>query len=84
MPPPRCRVTFFDIVHQTRRTLEIDAALPLVAAEIALKRLERNHVPIEDLAPTVKVEVITAKEVMLPLRVIHRRQDLRVEETKVA
>jgi hypothetical protein len=47
--PPRCRVTFFDNRHQIYRSLLIDSALPLVAAERALAWLAERHVLPEDL-----------------------------------
>jgi hypothetical protein len=57
--PPRCRVTFFDNHHQLRRTLEVEAALPYAAAEIALRKLIESNIPIENLGPAVKVDVVT-------------------------
>jgi hypothetical protein len=80
--PPHCRVTFFDNAHQIRRTLEIHAALPLVAAERALAWLMEHHVQPEDLGPSVHVEIIRTAEQTIPLSTV-LRGDL-VPKTKVA
>ena len=68
--PPRCRVTFFDTRHQISRTLEVQAALPLVAAEIALKWLMERDVLPEDLEPSVRIEVVKTAEHTVPLSAI--------------
>ena len=71
--PPQCRVTFFDNAHQIHRCLEVKAGLPLVAAEIAMQWLMKNHVPLEDLSNTVKVEVITTAECSLSIEAVDGR-----------
>jgi hypothetical protein len=68
--PPRCRVTFFDNRHQISRTLEVQAALPLVAAEAALELLILNHIEPDDLAPSVKVEIVKTTEQTISLSTI--------------
>jgi hypothetical protein len=71
--PPRCRVTFFDTVHQIQRSLEVDVALPFAAAEVALHKLAAQHILLEDLAPTIKVEVISTTEITLAMAAITMR-----------
>jgi hypothetical protein len=65
--PPWCRVTFFDNRHQITRTLEVQAALPLVAGEIALRWLIERDVLPEDLEPSAKIEVVRTSEHTVPL-----------------
>jgi hypothetical protein len=83
--PPHCRVTFFDRVHQIHRCLEVKAGLPLVAAESALQWLKNNHVPVEDLDKTVKVEVITTVQCALSIEPVNGHlQIAAAPETKGA
>jgi hypothetical protein len=80
--PPRCRVTFFDNRHQIRRSLEVQAALPLVAAETALELLILNHIQPEDLSPFVQVEIIRTVQQTIPLAAVLRGN--RAPKTRVA
>ncbi len=82
--PPRCRVTFYDTVHQMNRTLVIEAGLPLVAAEKALEWLIQNHVLPEDLAKSVKVEVVTTAECTLAIDVVEGRARITAATQAVA
>jgi hypothetical protein len=59
-------VTFFDVEHQIRRYVEVDAPTPLNAAEIALRKLIRRGMFLTDFGSSVKVEIINRIEHSLP------------------
>ena len=68
----RCKVTFFDVEHQIRRHVELDAPTPLIAAEIALKEMIRRGMFLTDFGSSVKVEVINRVEHSLPFSSVAR------------
>ena len=73
----RCRVTLYDLQHQMRRTLEVQADSPNAAAEIALKwHLGLDRFP-EDFGPCVEVEVISITPYKFSLASIAQRIDSR-------
>jgi hypothetical protein len=59
--PVRCKVTFFDSVHEMRRSVEVLAESPARAAEMALARMIERHLLPTDFGPSVTVDVITSE-----------------------
>jgi hypothetical protein len=57
----RCKVTFFDSVHEMRRSVEVLAESPARAAEMALARMLERHLLPTDFGPSVTVDVITSE-----------------------
>lgn len=69
----RCRVTFFDVQHCLKRTVEVESASPMAAAEAGLKWMLAQDFFVEDFAANVEIEVITTARHALPLTVIAQR-----------
>jgi hypothetical protein len=69
----RCKVTFYDVEHRMRRSVEVQAPSPMAAAEAALLRLEERHLLATDFGESVKVEVITTVDHSLSLAAIVQR-----------
>jgi hypothetical protein len=69
----RCRVTFFDLQHCMGRSVEVRAASPMAAAEVALKRMLDRDMFLTDFGDSVRVEVITTVQYSLQLSAIAER-----------
>jgi hypothetical protein len=69
----RCKVTFFDLEHRLRRSVEVPAALPIPAAEAGLRKMLESHLLPENFGGVVQVEVISTVQVFLPLAEITER-----------
>ena len=66
----RYKVTFFDVVHNMRRSVEVEGASPVEAAQNGLRwMLTRDHFP-GDFGPSVEVEVISIDRHTLPLATV--------------
>jgi hypothetical protein len=65
----KCRVTFYDLQHDMRRTVEVKAATPSAAARAGFGWMRENHFRAENFGPIVKVEVLSSTMVALPLSV---------------
>jgi catechol 2,3-dioxygenase-like lactoylglutathione lyase family enzyme len=63
--PVRCKVTFFDNVHEMRRSVEVLAESPARAAEMALARMIERHLLPTDFGPSVTVDVITHRKALV-------------------
>ena len=64
-----CRVTFYDLQHEMRRTIEVRAPTPNAAARAGFAWMKDNHFRAEDFGPIVKVELLSSTMVALPLSV---------------
>jgi hypothetical protein len=69
----RCRVLFFDLLHEMNRSIEVQEACPVAAAEVALKRMLERDQFVSDFAGTVQVEVISTARYALPIEAIAAR-----------
>jgi hypothetical protein len=54
----RCKVTFFDVTQEMRRSVEVVADSPKSAAKAAFSRMLERHLLPEDFAPSVSVDVL--------------------------
>ena len=69
----RHRVCFFDLEHRIKRTLEIEAASPLEAAEAALRVMIQRDRFVSDFAEVLEIEVINTSRLSLSLTDVARR-----------
>ena len=61
------RVTFLDVMHGLRRTMDLKASNPLEAAKKALQWQLNQARFLSDFGPSVEVEVVTTTALNLPL-----------------
>ena len=75
----RCRVTFYDVQQEMRRSMEVRANSPMSAAEAALRWMLERDLFVEDFGQTAKVEVITTVEHSFPLTAVTARLSHKAE-----
>jgi hypothetical protein len=80
----RCRVTFYDLQQEMRRSIEVRANSPMSAAEAALRWMLEQDLVVEDFGQTVKVEVITTVEHFFHLTVVASRLSRLNEQASTA
>jgi hypothetical protein len=56
----KCRVTFYDLQHEMRRTVEVRAPTANAAARAGFAWMKDNHFRAENFGPIVKVEMFSS------------------------
>ncbi len=69
----RYKVSFFDVEHQLSRTLEVRAASPESAAEIALQKLLAKDKLVADFGDSIRVAEVTCTQHSLSLSAVADR-----------
>lgn len=81
----RCKVTFFDVEHSIHRSVEVQAASPVAAAEAGLRWMLKTDHELAGFAGTVQVQTITTTEhTLLYSAVAERIESASHTESKVA
>jgi hypothetical protein len=81
----RYKVRFFDVEHLIYRSVEVQAASPMAAAEAGLRWMLRCDRYVTDFADDVRVEIVTTTEHHIPFKVVAERfENASVPEAKVA
>ena len=81
----RCKVSFFDVEHEIRRSVEVQAASPIAAAEAGLRWMLKTDHELTDFAGTIHIQTITTTDHALPYDLVAQQIEAGSQpEAKVA